>query len=36
MSKEERDVLNNAILDGLVELGLIIIHEPDASTLNNQ
>jgi hypothetical protein len=25
MSKEERDVLNDEILDGLIELGLIII-----------
>ena len=25
MSREERDVLNDEILDGLIELGLIII-----------
>lgn len=36
MSREERDILNNEILDGLIELGLIIlIPEPDVSTSNN-
>lgn len=36
MSKEERDILNNEILDGLIELGLIIIlPEPDVSISDN-
>lgn len=30
MSREERNILNNEILDGLIELGLIIIiPDPD-------
>jgi len=35
MTREERIILNNEILDGLVELGILILTDEDAAANTN-